>query len=72
VTDDQFERLTNYLASINKALGSVYFVLVLIALLLAGILGNGASQRVGGPGGVELPPETNLRKIGRPPLGPKI
>ena len=40
MTDDQFERLTNYLASINKALGSIYFVLVLIALLLAGILGK--------------------------------
>jgi low affinity Fe/Cu permease len=40
VTDDQFERLTNQLANINKALGNIHFVLVWVFLLLAAILGK--------------------------------
>jgi len=40
MTDDQFDRITNQLANINKALGSIYMMLVWAVLLLAGILGK--------------------------------
>jgi low affinity Fe/Cu permease len=36
----EFERLTNQLANINKALGNIHFVLVWVFLLLAAILGK--------------------------------
>jgi low affinity Fe/Cu permease len=40
VTDNQFERLTNELAHIHKALRSIQALLLWVALLLAGILGK--------------------------------
>jgi hypothetical protein len=40
VTDDQFDRLTNQLANINKALGSMWYLLLWAVLLLASILGK--------------------------------
>jgi len=36
----QFDRITNQLANINKALGSIYMMLVWAVLLQAGILGK--------------------------------